>query len=216
MPTVLIAGASRGIGLGLARQYAEYNWEVHATTRTPDAPGMLGEIEGVTVHPLEVRDNEQAVAIARSLRNTPLDVFIHNAGVSATGRSREEVFQINADAPFLVVEALFSNLCAAKSPKLVLMTSQLGSRGGNRSNLGVYGDSKAALNDRFRKVEAKWRGQGITAVVVHPGWVRTAMGGSNAPLSIAESARGIYEVVAGLRPNDGGRFLTWDGRDHAW
>ncbi len=216
MPTVLIAGASRGIGLELARQYAAEGWNVHATTRTPTGPGELGTIEGVRVHRLEVRCAADATALADELAGCALDLLIHNAGVSGTGRSREEVFAINSDAPFMVTEALFSNLLAAQAPKLVLMTSQLGARRGSTSSLGLYGDSKAALNDRFRALAPTWRAKGVSAIVLHPGWVRTDMGGHSAPLGVEQSVHGIRQVVASLTLEATGKFLTWEGNEHPW
>ena len=96
------------------------------------------------------------------------------------------------------------------------MTSQLGARHGSARDLGDYGESKARLNDRFRELAPSWGERGITAIVMHPGWVRTDMGGRSATLSTQESASGIRNVIAHLTPEDHGRFLTWDGREHPW
>lgn len=217
MPDVMVVGASRGIGLELARQYAQAGWRVHATTRTPRDPGALGAVAGdVHLYRLDVREAAEIEALAKALDDDPLDVLIHNAGVSGRGQRRDEVFAVNAQAPFAVVEALFPHLLRAPHPKLLLMTSQLGARRGTSGSLGVYGDSKAALNDRFRRLEPTWREQGVAAIVMHPGWVRTDMGGRGAPLEVEESVRGIRRVLDGLALADGGRFLTWDGRDHPW
>jgi NAD(P)-dependent dehydrogenase (short-subunit alcohol dehydrogenase family) len=217
MPTVMIIGASRGIGLELARQYARDGWRVHATTRTPDQPGRLGEVAGdLVVHQLDVRRADQIAALAAAVAPEGIDVLIHNAGVSDRGRSRAEVMRINAEAPIKVTQALLEAVKRGTEKKIVLITSQLGARYGSKRSLGTYGDSKAALNDQLRTLAPAWGREGLIAIVMHPGWVRTDMGGAGAPLSVEESVSGMRQVIAGLTPAEHGRFWTWDGREHAW
>jgi NAD(P)-dependent dehydrogenase (short-subunit alcohol dehydrogenase family) len=211
---VLIIGAGRGIGLELARQYAAAGWEVHATTRTPQQPGPLGDVPGaVHLHPLEVRDRGQMATLAGDM--TGLDVVIHNAGVGR-GVSRAELMAVNAEAPIHMVETLLAAHAIKPDGKVVLVTSQLGSRQGRKGSLGDYGESKAKLNDEFRRRTPEWASRAVVAIVLHPGWVRTDMGGPSATLSVEESVTGIVAVVAALIPADHGRFLTWDGREHPW
>jgi NAD(P)-dependent dehydrogenase (short-subunit alcohol dehydrogenase family) len=167
----------------------------------------------VHLHPLDVRDPRQISALADSVSD--LDVFIHNAGVGR-GTPRAEMMSINAQAPIQLTEGLLAAQAITPGGKVVLVTSQLGSRHGRKGKLGDYGDSKAALNDEFRQRAPGWASRGIVAVVLHPGWVRTDMGGPSATLSVEESAAGILDVVAGMAPADHGRFLTWDGREHPW
>ena len=217
MPTAVIIGASRGIGLGLARQYAADGWRAHATTRTPQCPGPLGEIRGdVHIHELEVTDRAQQQALGAALAGEAIDVLIHNAGVYGTWMTATTVNRINAEAPIEVAETLMGVVLRSEQKKIALITSQMGARHGSRRSLGKYGESKAALNDRFRAIERDWRAAGCLAVVIHPGWVRTNMGGSAATLSIEESARGIQRVMAELDESRHGRFWTWDGREHPW
>ena len=217
MPTVMIIGASRGIGLELARQYANDGWRVHATTRTPAQPGPLGALAGDTVlHALEVRDAAQIAALAAAVGHEAIDVLIHNAGVSGWGMPRAEVMAVNAEAPIRVAQALLPAVLRGTQKKIVLMTSQLGARYGRRGSLGFYGDSKAALNDAFRALAPEWGQQGVIAIVMHPGWVRTDMGGASAPLSVAESVAGMRQVIARLTAAEHGRFWTWNGREHPW
>ena len=216
MPTAAIIGASRGIGLELVRQYAAHGWRVHATTRSPGAPGALGQVEGeVVLHRLDVRDPDQVAALARTLSGESLDVLIHNAGIKDGGHSRAEVMAVNAEAPIAVTEALLEAVARAGG-RIVLMSSQMGARHGSTGGLGDYGDSKAALNDAFRQRAGAWAGRGVIAIAMHPGWVRTDMGGRSAPVSATESAAGIREVVARLSPDHHGRFLTWRGEEHPW
>jgi NAD(P)-dependent dehydrogenase (short-subunit alcohol dehydrogenase family) len=107
MSTVMIIGASRGIGLELVRQYAKDGWRVHATTRTPAQPGPLGALAGdIALHALEVRNAAQIAALAVAVEHEGIDVLIHNAGVSGWGMPRAEVMAINADAPIRVTQAL--------------------------------------------------------------------------------------------------------------
>ena len=217
MPTVMIVGASRGIGLELARQYAAAGWRVHATTRTLQDPGRLGRVPGdVVLHELDVRDANHITALSESVRDEGIDVLIHNAGVSDRVLPPEEVMQINAHAPFIVTGALLPAVRRSTQKKVVLMTSQLGARRGSSRSLGSYGDSKAALNDAFRQRAPDWARRGLIAIVMHPGWVRTDMGGPGAPLGVEKSAAGIISVIDRLTPSEHGRFWTWDGREHPW
>lgn len=217
MPTVMIVGASRGIGLELARQYATAGWRVHATTRTPAQPGALGKLSGdLTLHELEVRSADHINALAQAVEPEGIDVFIHNAGVSDRRLSRDEVMRINAEAPIAVTQALLPAVERGAEKKIVLITSQLGARYGSLRRLGTYGDSKAALNDAFRKRAPAWGRAGLIAIVMHPGWVRTDMGGAAASLSVEKSVSGMRRVIDELTPAHHGRFWTWDGREHAW
>ena len=217
MPTVMIIGASRGIGLELARQYANAGWRVHATTRTPAQPGPLGALAGdIVLHALEVRDAVQITALAAAVAQEGIDVLVHNAGVSGWGMPRAEVMAINADAPIKIAGALLPAVMRSIEKKIVLMTSQLGARYGRRDGLGLYGDSKAALNDAFRILAPEWGRQGVIVIVMHPGWVRTDMGGASASLSVTESVTGMRQVIARLTAAEHGRFWTWNGREHSW
>jgi NAD(P)-dependent dehydrogenase (short-subunit alcohol dehydrogenase family) len=217
MPTVMVIGASRGIGLELVRHYAAAGWRVHATTRTPAQPGALGTIGGdVVIHALDVRDARQIETLAQDVASEGIDVLIHNAGVAGRGLSAAEVQRINTDAPIHVVEALLPAVLRSREQKIVVMTSQLGARRGSTRSLGLYGDSKAALNDAFRAHAPAWGQCGCMAIVMHPGWVRTDMGGAGAPLSVEESVRGMRQIIARLTRADHGRFWTWEGREHPW
>ena len=132
MPTVMIIGASRGIGLELARQYATDGWRVHATTRTPEQPGALGRIAGdLVLHELDVRDADQIASLATAVASEGIDVLIHNAGVSGRGMRHKDVMDINAVAPIKVTQALLDAVKRGAEKKIVLMTSQLGARYGS-------------------------------------------------------------------------------------
>ena len=204
MTTVAVIGASRGIGLELARQYAAHGCRVHATTRTVAAPGALGEVDGdVHLHPLDVVDDGQIAALADVLAEEPIDILIHNAG-------------INAEAPIATVAALLESVAAGGDKKVAVMSSLKGSGHPRSGSSDLYGDSKGELNKRFRAIEPEWRARDITAVALHLGYVRTDMTGKYASLSPEESVRGIRNVLAGLTAKDSGRFLDYRGKDVAW
>jgi NAD(P)-dependent dehydrogenase (short-subunit alcohol dehydrogenase family) len=204
MTTVAVIGASRGIGLELARQYAAHGCRVHATTRTVAAPGALGEVDGdVHLHPLDVVDDGQIAALAEVLAEEPIDILIHNAG-------------INAEVPIAKVAALLESVAAGGDKKVAVMSSVQGSGHSRSGSSDLYGDSKGELNKRFRAIEPEWRARGITAVALHPGYVRTDMTGKYASLLLEESVRGIRNILAGLTAKDSGRFLDYRGKDVAW
>jgi NAD(P)-dependent dehydrogenase (short-subunit alcohol dehydrogenase family) len=167
-------------------------------------------------HELEARHADHIAALAQAVASEGIDVLIHNAGVSDRKLSPQEVMRINAEAPIAVTQALLPAVQRGAEKKIVLMTSQLGARYGHSRRLGTYGESKAALNDAFRELAPTWGQAGLIAIVMHPGWVRTDMGGAAASLSVQESASGIRRVIDELTPAHHGRFWTWNGREHAW
>ncbi len=207
---VLIVGASRGIGLGLVDVHLREGWGVHTTTRDGSSPRSS---DLLIAHLLDVRDDLQLDSLVEDLES-PVDRIIHNAGINRAPRA--ELMEVNAEAPIRVVEALLDKGCLSPGGTVSIMTSQMGARNGRTQSLGDYGDSKAALNDEFRRRGPIWRQMGAIAVVIHPGWVKTDMGGQGAPITVTESAEGIISVMDGLTADDHGKFLTWDGRIHPW
>jgi len=215
--SVAIIGANRGIGLGFVRGYAADGWKVHATTRSLEKPGAMDGIQGdIKTHKLDVRDGGQILTLAEEFTGRGIDVLIHNAGVYGKGMTHEDVMAINAEAPFNVINALLPAVLRGKMKKVVILTSQMGARNGGTTPSGLYGHSKCVLNDRFREIELTWRKSGITAIVFHPGWVRTDMGGRFAPLSVKNSVTGMRNVIKTLSPVDSGSFFTWKGKIHPW
>ncbi|MBT3400528.1 MAG: SDR family NAD(P)-dependent oxidoreductase, partial [Rhodospirillaceae bacterium] len=163
MPTVVIIGASRGIGLGFAQAYAAEGWEVHATTRTPENPGELADIAGnVSIHGLDVRNADQISALAEAFEGGVIDHLINSAGV-LRGVDRDEMMAVNADAPFNIVAALFDAVARSTHKKIAILTSQMGARHGGGTPSDLYGESKCILNDRFREIEPEWRAAGVTS-----------------------------------------------------
>lgn len=212
---VLVVGASRGIGAEFVRRYRAVGAAVHATVRDPARPGELAGLDGVFLHALDVRDDRAISALATELAGACLDTVVHNAGVYH-GSTPEEMMHVNAVAPIRTVEALLDAGAIAAGGLIAIMTSQAGARRGGSPRLGAYGSSKAALNDAFRERTEAWGKHGVIAIVVHPGWVRTDMGGPSASLSVEESVSGMLALFDDLTPAGHGRFWTWDGREHPW
>jgi NAD(P)-dependent dehydrogenase (short-subunit alcohol dehydrogenase family) len=227
--TVLITGANRGIGLELARQYHEAGWKVIATARDPEAAKDLRAVgDDVLVPRLDVTSTESVHALAVSLEGRPIDLLINNAGVgvgldggpalpSVKLEEFEHVVQVNALGPIRVTQALLPNLRAGKGKTVVSITSVLGSISLNTGG-GFYGyrESKAALDMFMRTLAAELQPEHFICVPIHPGWVKTEMGGPDAQLTTEESVTGIRKVLDKLTPADSGKFWSYDGSNLPW
>jgi NAD(P)-dependent dehydrogenase (short-subunit alcohol dehydrogenase family) len=226
--TVLITGANRGLGLEFARQYRASGWQVIATAREPEAAAELKALgEGVRILPLDVTKPESVAALKSSLGARPIDLLINNAGqgVGLEGGSLdkldlttfERVFQVNTLGPVRVTQALLPNLRAGNGRMIVGISSGLGSIAENREG-GFYGyrESKAALDMFLRGLAAELKDEGFTCIAIIPGWVKTDMGGPNAPLSPAESVTGMRKVLDSLKPENTGQFWSYKGTQVPW
>jgi|APTNR8051073442_1049403.scaffolds.fasta_scaffold17061_2 NAD(P)-dependent dehydrogenase (short-subunit alcohol dehydrogenase family) len=227
MPTCLITGANRGIGLEFARQYAADGWSVIGTCRRPELALALRRIEGdVRIEPLDVTDFAQIERLARTLDGIPIDLLLNNAGIygprvmpydSVDYAAWAEVMRVNAMSPLKVSAVFTRNVAWSRRKLIVTLTSSMGSIGDNASGGAyVYRSSKAALNAVMRSLSIDLRPKEITVVVVHPGWVRTDMGGSGAKLDPFESVAGMRGLFDRLTPDDSGRFLDYAGRELSW
>ena len=228
MSTVLIAGANRGIGLEFARQYAADGWTVVAGCRRPDEATELQALtkEGkVEVHAVDTASDEEVGSFKGAVGERPLDLVIANAGVYGGDHqgfgdvdfaSMARVLEVNTLGPLRIAEAFAANLEAAKG-KLVAITSQMGSIEDNGSGGFIaYRASKAGLNAAWKSVALALKPKGVTAVVMHPGWVATDMGGNQAPTSPQQSVEGMRGVIASLGPDAAGTFRAFDGRTLPW
>lgn len=226
MQTVLVTGASRGLGAEFVRQYAAEGSVVYAACRQPEAAGWLGSIPGVVPVTLDVGDARSVAELARQLARTPLDLVICNAGIygprdGSFGHTDfdgfAEVLRIDTLGPLRVAEALMPNLVAGGARKLVGITSLMGSIGDNRGGGAIpYRAAKAALNAAFHAAAIDLAPQRVTVLLLHPGWVRTDMGGPSASLSAAESAAGLRGVLDRVTSADNGQFLNYDGGHIPW
>jgi NAD(P)-dependent dehydrogenase (short-subunit alcohol dehydrogenase family) len=222
--TVLITGANRGIGLELARQYSADGWRVIGTARQPDAAAEL-HATGADVLQLDVTDQASVDQLAQGLVDQPIDVLINNAGIQPLMWTLAEIdideiertLDVNTLGPVRVVRALLPNLRSGTSRKIVNITTNLASIAGNTDG-GFYGyrESKAALNMFTKSVAAELGPDGFICIVLHPGWVKTDLGGPDAPLQVRDSVIGMRNVIGSLSPADNGTFWTYAGNQMAW
>lgn len=226
MPTVLITGAARGLGLDFTRQYAAKGWKVLACSRSAD--GLKG-IEGdVRHHALDVTDYAAVKALAAGLKSEAIDVLVCNAGVGSARESTVQdlgtfdaaewrrIFEVNALAPLMMAEAFAPHVVRSAQKKMIALSSVLGSIANNNGGRYFYRASKTALNMEWSCLARDMAARGAICVVLHPGWVQTDMGGPTATLTIAESVPGMVKVIDGLKPSDNGRFLQYDGAELPW
>jgi NAD(P)-dependent dehydrogenase (short-subunit alcohol dehydrogenase family) len=225
MPTVLITGAGRGLGLEFARQYAADGWKVIGIVREPAAGAALATLgKTVEVHLADMADRKTIARLAKDLKGTPIDVLICNAGIYPRGaifgrtdyEAWEEAMRINVFAPQAVAEALAENVARSDFKRIVMMSSRMGSIAHNDGEDHIYRSSKAALNQVAKGMAADLADRGITVVAVSPGWVKTDMGGSGAPLTPEPSIKGLRKVIAGLSPKQSGKFFSYDGSEIEW
>ena len=232
MDTVVITGANRGLGLELAKVFAARGDTVIGGCRTPAA---ADELQALTrhVHAVDTGDERSIADFVTAVGDGPVDVLVNNAGLSAEGLgaalderdvlllSPEHFMgqmRINALGPMLLARRLLPALRRSARPRIVNISSQVGSMvvGSHTGRDVGYGASKAALNMVTIKLAMRLHDEGVVAVAVHPGWLRTAMGGASADLDPTEAAVQIVDLIEGLTMEQSGRFLRWDGSEHPW
>jgi NAD(P)-dependent dehydrogenase (short-subunit alcohol dehydrogenase family) len=231
MPTILITGANRGLGLEFVRQYAAEGWQVFAACRSPDEAAELKELAAgaagrIRVLPMDVTDATSVQVAAVGLKGEAIDLLLNNAGVGGPPGQRignldyaawAKVLDTNTLGPMRVVEAFVDNVARSDHKRIVTITSGMGSLEDNTSGGSyAYRSSKAAVNMVVRSLALDLKSRGVTCVVINPGWVRTDMGGSRGTLAPEESIRAMRSVIAGLRPEDSGKFLNYTGKPYPW
>lgn len=229
--TIVITGCSRGIGLELAHQYERAGWRVYATCRQPETAYELNDVARgsggrVTVHPLDVANAAHVAALAEVVGSTPIDVLFNNAGVY--GPDDQELgaldveewlhtFRINAIGPIKIIEALLGNVARGRRKMIASMTSKMGSMADNGSGGSyIYRSSKAALNAGMKSVAVDLRPRGITVLTLHPGWVKTEMGGPGALITTAECVTRLRGILDRATLSDSGKFFQSDGAEVPW
>ncbi|MCA3004890.1 MAG: SDR family oxidoreductase [bacterium] len=224
--TWLVTGASRGIGLEMVRALRARGDSVIATVRSEAAAQVVGAL-GARVERLDVSDMQSISTLGRALAGVPIDVLCNNAGISSESKQLStlssadlyRVMMVNAIAPVLVSQAVLPNLRLAGGGKRAVahISSQLGSITNNSGGSSYgYRASKAALNQFGRCMANELKGEGIAVGMIHPGWVRTDMGGPEAPLDPKQSAAMVIAVIDNLTVQTTGRFWNYDGSNLPW
>jgi NAD(P)-dependent dehydrogenase (short-subunit alcohol dehydrogenase family) len=222
--TVLITGANRGIGLEFARQYSKAGWTVISTARDPETAAELNQLAAKVVQ-LDVTDAASVERLAQDLAGTAIDLLINNAGIQPLMwtlaeldfDAYEQALAVNTIGPVRVTHALLPQLRAGELRRIVNITTNLSSIADNKDG-GFYGyrESKTALNMFTRSLAAELGPEGFICIVLHPGWVKTDMGGPQAPSQVDESVRAMRGVIDRLAPADNGTFQTYAGEQMAW
>jgi NAD(P)-dependent dehydrogenase (short-subunit alcohol dehydrogenase family) len=220
--TVLVIGASRGIGHELARQYRDDGATVHATVRKEQDAAALKTM-GCAVHMIDVTNESHWAALGRAIASTAFDIAIHNAGVGGprydgppTRDDFDETMRANVWAAMQMTPVVAPRVAAVHG-KLVVISSRMGSIGARESAMHTaYRASKAAVNSVMKDAAIVYGPQGLTCIAMHPGWVRTDMGGNGADLDVADSAKGIRKTIDGLGHDDNGCFFSYDGATMRW
>ncbi len=227
MPTVLITGANRGLGLEYARQYAGEGWRVIATCRDLENALELNSLEGeVEIHALDIGNHGQILSLSNSLRKEAIDLLINNAGIFDPRPSKlgdieyeawEDFMRINVMSPLMVCASFIDHVAASNMKKIAIMSSKMGSIDDNSSGGSyVYRSTKAALNAIMKSLSVDLRPCGISVAILHPGWVRTDMGGPNGLIDAPESVNGLRRVIKALNLENSGRFYNYDGSEIPW
>jgi len=231
MPSALITGANRGLGLEFARQYLAERWQVYAACRYPDSASELRRLadasdDKLQMLALDVTDPVNVKAAATELDGQAIDLLLNNAGVGgARGQTIgnidydawAKVLDANTMGPMRVSEAFVDHVARSDRKLIVTLTSGMGSIADNTSGGAfAYRSSKAAVNMVVRSLAIDLAPRGITCVVVNPGWVRTDMGGSHATLTPAESVKRLRDLIETLGSAQSGKFYNHDGREYPW
>jgi NAD(P)-dependent dehydrogenase (short-subunit alcohol dehydrogenase family) len=230
MARILITGANRGIGLAFVRRLVERGDMVFAGARTPGAD-LVKLAESYPSHlkilPLNVIDEKSIEACVEKVQAEieGLDLLINNAGIFSRGETMQNLstqtilttLHTNAIAPLIIAKYSLDLLAKGANPKIINITSQMGSLQNKRSGGNYsYCGSKATLNMFSRALAFDLQPIGILVTMIHPGWVRTDMGGASASLSVSQSVSGMLKLIDQLSLSDTGKFFAWDGRELPW
>ena len=230
MTNVLVTGANRGLGLGFVKNYLRKNVDVVSTTRDLKSSRELLGLkerfpENLEIFELDLLKESAGDALANFLGERPINILINNAGIGSTNQHFQavspkpwlEVLKVNLIAPLMVTQSIIDNVKKGVDKKIYFLSSQLGSIEDNTSGgMYIYRSSKTGLNQVVKSLSVDLKPQGITVVLLHPGWVKTDMGGPNAPVSIDESIEGMTQVIHTTDIRDTGRFLNYDGKELPW
>ncbi len=224
MSTVLVIGASRGIGLEFVRQYSADGARVIATHRSPEAGAALRAL-GAKPAPLDMLDEGAVAEFGEQMAREKIDIAIINAGVAGPrgsairapgGLDFDAVMHTNVRAPMQLIPALAPALIASRG-KLAVVSSRMGSISlTNNTSSWLYRASKAAVNAALRVASLDLGAQGVVCIAFHPGWVRTEMGGAGADIDSATSVAGMRRILASANDSSNGKFINYNGEQLSW
>lgn len=231
MNTLLITGANRGIGLALTKQYFEAGWKIMATCRSPENAIELSQLaatsnQKISIHPLDINNPLQIDNLKAVIGNDPIDILFNNAGLYGQlhdefGQTNHdlwlETFKTNTLGPMKMMETFVDNVAQSQCKIIANMSSKMGSMEDNGSG-GCYGyrATKAALNAICKSAAIDLKTKGITVLILHPGWVLTDMGGSNAEITPSECANQLMKIIDQTTINNSGQFIDIDNSIIPW
>ncbi len=229
-PTILITGANRGIGLALSEQFATDGWQVLACCRNPtDAVQLqaLGEQnKSIEIHALDVTDYPQMTDFAERLANRSIDILLSNAGIYGSKgpgfgeiepQEWRQVLEVNTIAPLMLVQAFIEQVAASQQKLVAVISSKVGSIADNSSGGSyIYRSSKTAVNQVVKCLSIDLADRDISVLSLHPGWVKTDMGGPNAEISTHKSVSGLKTILQAAGLKQSGQFIEYDGSSIPW
>ena len=225
MKNILITGANRGIGLKFAEILSANN-NIYATARDITNADDLKKFDNIELLELDLLDKDSIKSFCSELKDIPLDMIINNAGIFQDEQMEETILDpelwldeimINAIGPVVLSQKLKENIMSGNDKKIIFISSQMGSIDDNYSGgYYFYRTSKSALNSAAKSLSIDWKADGISVLMLHPGWVRTDMGGSNAKLDIDTSVRKMLDVINSLDVGKTGTFLNYEGKKLEW
>ena len=229
-PTILITGANRGIGLELTRQFAQDGWQVLACCRNPADAGQLQSLSqrdaGIEILALDVTDYQQMASLAKQLDQRPIDVLLSNAGIygqkgvgfgEVEAGEWRQVLEVNTIAPLMLVQAFVEQVAASQQKLVAGISSKVGSIADNSSGGSyLYRSSKTAVNQVVKSLSVDLADRGIGVISLHPGWVQTDMGGTNAEIGTDESVSGLKSIIQSAGLAQSGQFIEFNGDSIPW
>ncbi|MGI0115726.1 SDR family oxidoreductase [Zooshikella sp. RANM57] len=230
MKTMLITGASRGLGLELVKQYASDNWQVIACCRQPESADELKTLAeqypSISIEQVDILQEEGVQALAEKYKQQTIDLLFMNAGAYGpkgyqfNDISAEEwlsVLHVNSVAPFIFIKYFLDQIKQSELKQIAVMSSKMGSIADNSSGGSyIYRSSKAALNAAAKSLAIDLAADNIKVAIIHPGWVKTRMGGPNALIDTPTSINGIKQVLDNNTLEKSGNFVAYDGQLIPW
>ena len=228
---ILVTGANRGIGLEMVKIAVSKQWQVKACCRNPHVADKLTEVARmsgglVSVHTLDISDKAQIQALAYELRGEAIDILINNDGVYGSmdhqfGNVDEanwlETFKVNTIGPLNMAENFVEHVARSNKKMIATVSSKMASMEDNTSGGSyIYRSSKAALNAVVKSMSIDLAPKGISCVLLHPGWVRTDMGGPHGEITTRESVKQIFNTLENATLDDAGNFYEIDGSIIGW